>query len=258
MCDQKGTTVSMLRGDGRMPLDLRTVTIQRNVNRYAEGSVLVAFGETRVLCTASVEERVPPFLRGTGKGWVTAEYAMLPRATATRTVRDAVRGSVGGRSSEIQRLIGRSLRAGVDLSCLGERSVVVDCDVLQADGGTRTAAVTGGFVALVDAFRVLRDQDLLAVLPVRHFIAAVSVGKVDGVLMADLCYAEDSRAQVDCNVVMTEKGEFVELQGTGEDGPFSKEELQELLAAAERGVRQLVSLQKEALDLTEGELASFP
>jgi ribonuclease PH len=257
MCGKNKLEVSMSRDDGRGPFDLRTVTIERKVNRYAEGSALISFGETRVLCTASVEEKVPPFLRGSGSGWVTAEYAMLPRATATRTIRDVVRGGVGGRSSEIQRLIGRSLRVGVDLSALGERTVVVDCDVLQADGGTRTAAITGGFVALVDALRTLRDQGLLTTLPVRHFIAAVSAGKVDGTLLIDLCYAEDSRADLDCNVVMTEAGEFVEIQGTGEKSAFSKSDLQEILDATERSIQSLIALQQNALALTTEEWVSF-
>lgn len=257
MCGKSKQEISVFRDDGRGPFDLRTVTIERKINRYAEGSALISFGETRVLCTASVEEKTPPFLRGSGSGWVTAEYAMLPRATATRTVRDAVRGGVGGRSSEIQRLIGRSLRAGVDLSAMGERTVVVDCDVLQADGGTRTAAITGGFVALVDALRTLRDQGMLAVLPLRHFIAAVSAGKVDGALLMDLCYAEDSRAALDCNVVMTESGEFVEIQGTGETAPFSKNDLQELLVATERSILSLIALQQNTLALTTEELRAF-
>lgn len=238
---------------GRQDDQLRPVHIERNFNRYAEGSVLVSCGNTRVICTASVEEKVPSFLRGTGQGWVTAEYAMLPRATASRGVRDSVRGKIGGRSHEIQRLIGRSLRAGVDLERLGERTIWVDCDVIQADGGTRTAAITGSFVAVVDALRHLWREGKLDCIPLKSFIAAVSVGKVEGRLLLDLCYEEDSNAEVDCNVVRNGAGEFIEVQGTGEGGTFSRSQLMELLDLAEDGLNRLQKIQRDSLQLTERE-----
>ncbi len=223
----------MARRDGRTPDQLRPLVLTRKYNKYAEGSVLVQLGDTRVICTASIDEKVPPFLRGSGQGWVTAEYGMLPRATHERSPRDAAVGRVGGRTQEIQRLIGRSLRAAVDLARLGERTIQIDCDVLQADGGTRTAAITGAFVALVDALSLLRRTGALSKLPVGEFIAATSVGIVDNVPVLDLTYEEDSRARVDMNVVMTESGKFVELQGTGEGGPFSKQEAAALMALAD-------------------------
>lgn len=238
---------------GRRDNQLRSVQIERNFNRYAEGSVLVSCGNTRVICTASVEEKIPSFLRGTGRGWITAEYSMLPRATATRGVRDSVRGKIGGRSHEIQRLIGRSLRAGVDLERLGERTIWVDCDVIQADGGTRTAAITGAFVAVVDALRHLCREGRIVSIPIQSFIAAVSVGKVEGRLLLDLCYEEDSSAQVDCNVVRNGAGEFIEVQGTGEGGTFSRSQLEGLLDLAEEGLDRLQALQRESLQLTERE-----
>jgi len=236
----------MIRHDGRRPDQLRPVTITRNYLRHPEGSVLVEFGETKVICTASVEDRVPPFLRGQGQGWVTAEYGMLPRATSTRMTRDANR--VGGRSQEIQRLVGRSLRAVVEMAKLGERTFWVDCDVIQADGGTRTAAITGGFVALADAFAKLVQGGLLPGLPFRDCVAATSVGVVGGRAVLDLDYREDSAAEVDMNVVMTGAGEFVEIQGTAEHVPFGWERLQEMLTLAASGIQRLVALQRRALD----------
>jgi ribonuclease PH len=223
------------------------VRIQRGYTRHAEGSVLVEFGDTRVLCTASVEARVPPFLRDKGRGWVTAEYGMLPRATHTRGEREAVRGKQSGRTQEIQRLIGRALRAVVDLGRLGEHTVQVDCDVVQADGGTRTAAITGAFVALHDALEWMRARGMIGMLPVRDFVAAVSVGMFEGAPVVDLDYAEDSACQTDMNVVMTGAGRFVELQGTAEGEPFAREDLDRLLALAARGIAELVAHQRRAL-----------
>ncbi|HEY9531747.1 MAG TPA: ribonuclease PH [Burkholderiales bacterium] len=237
------------RPSGRRPDELRLVRIQRGFTRHAEGSVLVEFGDTRVLCTASVEERVPPFLRDSGRGWVTAEYGMLPRATNTRSEREAARGKQSGRTQEIQRLIGRALRAVTDLSALGPRTVQVDCDVLQADGGTRTAAITGGFVALHDAVSWLQGKNLLERTPLRDFVAAVSVGIHNGTPVLDLDYAEDSACGCDMNVVMTGAGNFVEVQGTAEGETFTRKELDALLALAERGIAHLVSQQKRALGL---------
>lgn len=235
------------RSAGRAPSALRPVTIQRGFTKHAEGSVLVSFGDTQVLCTASVEEKVPPHKRGSGEGWVTAEYGMLPRATHTRGDREAARGKQSGRTQEIQRLIGRSLRAVFDLRLLGERSIVLDCDVLQADGGTRTAAITGAFVAAHDAVAGLMQRGLVTVDPIRDFVAAVSVGVVDGTPLLDLEYIEDSACGTDMNVVMTGSGGFVELQGTAEGVPFSRAELDALLALADQGIRELVAAQKRAL-----------
>ena len=223
--------------------------IQRRYTKHAEGSVLVQFGDTRVLCTASVEERVPPFLKDSGRGWVTAEYGMLPRSTNTRTEREAARGKQSGRTQEIQRLIGRSLRAVVDLAALGPRTVHLDCDVLQADGGTRTAAITGAFVALHDALDWLKDRGLLRERPVRDFVAAVSVGIHRGTPVLDLDYAEDAASGCDMNVVMTGAGNFVEVQGTAEGQTFARAELDQLLALAERGIRELIAHQRSALGL---------
>jgi ribonuclease PH len=225
------------------------VRIERRYTKHAEGSVLVEFGDTRVLCTATVEERVPPFLKETGRGWITAEYGMLPRSTNTRTDREAARGKQSGRTQEIQRLIGRALRAVVDLPRLGARSVQLDCDVLQADGGTRTAAITGAFVALHDAITWLRERGLLREQPIRDFVAAVSVGVHQGTAVLDLDYAEDSACGCDMNVVMTGAGSFVELQGTAEGETFARAELDQLLALAERGIRQLIAEQRRALGL---------
>jgi ribonuclease PH len=241
------------RVDGRGSDELRPVNITRGYSRFAEGSALVEFGDTRVLCTASVEERVPLFMRGGGKGWVTAEYSMLPRSTETRTPRDSARGGVSGRSHEIQRLIGRSLRAGTILELLGERTIWVDCDVLQADGGTRVAAITGGFVALADALRWLYAREIIDAIPLKCFVAAISVGKVDGVIVADLSYGEDSRAEVDFNIVMSEFGDFVEVQGTAEGDPYSRRELFGMIDLAEKGITSLITLQKSSLKLSEEE-----
>ena len=227
---------------------LRPVRITRAFTRHAEGSVLVEFGETRVLCTASVEEKVPSFLKGRGSGWVTAEYGMLPRATHTRGAREAAAGKQSGRTQEIQRLVGRALRSVVDLGALGERQVTIDCDVLQADGGTRCASITGAMVALADAVAWLKAKGLLARDPVRDFVAAVSVGIVAGVPCLDLDYAEDSSCDTDMNVVMTGSGGFVEVQGTAEGAPFSRAEMDALLALAGKGIAEIVALQKAALE----------
>ena len=238
-----------MRAGGRKPDELRAIRLTRAYTRHPEGSVLVEFGDTRVLCTASVEERVPPFLRDTGRGWVTAEYGMLPRATNTRGEREAARGKQSGRTQEIQRLIGRSLRAVVDLSSLGARTIQVDCDVLQADGGTRTAAITGAFVALHDALTWLKEKGLIASLPVKDFVAAVSVGIYKGTPVLDLDYAEDSACGTDMNVVMTGSGRFVELQGTAEGEPFTSSEMDALVVLAEKGIRELIAVQKRSLGL---------
>ena len=238
-----------MRAAGRKPDELRAIRLTRAYTRHPEGSVLVEFGDTRVLCTASVEERVPPFLRDTGRGWVTAEYGMLPRATNTRGEREAARGKQSGRTQEIQRLIGRSLRAVVDLSSLGARTIQVDCDVLQADGGTRTAAITGAFVALHDALTWLKEKGLIASLPVKDFVAAVSVGIYKGTPVLDLDYAEDSACGTDMNVVMTGSGRFVELQGTAEGEPFTSSEMNALVVLAEKGIRELIAVQKRSLGL---------
>ena len=240
-----------MRPGGRKPDQLREVRLTRGFTRHAEGSVLVEFGETRVLCTASVENRVPPFLRDKGRGWVTAEYGMLPRATHTRGEREAARGKQSGRTQEIQRLIGRALRSVVDMPALGERTVHIDCDVLQADGGTRTAAITGAFVALHDAFTWMQAQGLIATLPARDFVAAVSVGVYQGTPVLDLDYAEDVACDTDMNVVMTGAGRFVEVQGTAEGEPFARAELDALLDLAGRGIAELVARQRQALGLPE-------
>ena len=244
------------RPDGRMDHELRRVRLTRGVMKFAEASCLVEWGDTKVLCTATVEERVPPFLRNSGTGWVTAEYAMLPRSSRQRIEREAVRGRVGGRTQEIQRLIGRSLRSVVDLARLGERSVLIDCDVVQADGGTRCASVTGGFVALVEALRRLRAQRVLPSLPIRDFVAAASVGMVRGRPALDLTYAEDAAAEVDMNVVMTGRGAFVEVQGTAERTPFRRTDLDRMLRLAAQGIRQLLALQRRALQMRDR--FSFP
>jgi ribonuclease PH len=237
------------RPSGRAPDELRPVVIQRGFTRHAEGSVLIAFGDTRVLCTASVEARVPGWLRDAGQGWVTAEYGMLPRATHTRGDREAARGRQGGRTLEIQRLIGRSLRAVLDLKALGAHTITVDCDVLQADGGTRTAAITGGYVALVDAVQHLRRKKLLKKNPLYGQVAAVSVGIYNGKPVLDLDYAEDSEAETDMNVVMNEAGGFIEVQGTAEGHAFRRAEMDQMLDLAQAGIRQLMAKQREALDL---------
>lgn len=237
----------MLRIDGRAKDELRPVHITLGYQTFAEGSALIEQGKTRVLCAVTVEERVPGFLKGEGSGWITAEYAMLPRSTITRTPRDIFSGRAAGRSQEIQRLIGRSLRAVVDLAALGERTLVVDCDVLQADGGTRAAAITGGYVALFQTLYNLTRQGILGKIPVKAAVAAVSVGIVDGEALLDLCYDEDYRAEVDFNVVMTGRGEFVEIQGTAESRPFSKEVADSLLSLAEKGIEQLFKIQRATL-----------
>ena len=239
--------MSYLRTGGRAADVLRPVTLQRHHTRHAEGSVLVSFGHTQVLCTASVEEKVPPHKRGSGEGWVTAEYGMLPRSTHTRSDREAARGKQSGRTQEIQRLIGRSLRTVFDLSALGERSILLDCDVLQADGGTRTAVITGAFVAAHDAVNWLLAQGRIASSPIRDFVAAVSVGIVDGTPLLDLEYVEDSACDTDMNVVMTAAGGFVEVQGTAEGAPFTRAEMDRLLALADKGIGELVALQRAAL-----------
>ena len=240
-------TTTYSRNQGRAANALRPIRITRHYTRHAEGSVLVEFGDTRVLCTASVEEKLPPHKRGSGEGWVTAEYGMLPRATNTRSDREAARGKQSGRTQEIQRLIGRSLRCVFDLSKLGERTIALDCDVIQADGGTRTAAITGAFVAAHDAVRWLQQRELIAESPITDFVAAVSVGLHDGRAVLDLDYEEDSACQTDMNVVMTGAGRFVEVQGTAEGAAFSRRELDALMQLAEQGIVELIQAQKAAL-----------
>ncbi|MDD2581452.1 MAG: ribonuclease PH [Desulfuromonadaceae bacterium] len=237
-----------MRNDGRSATDLRSIKLTRSFTRHAEGSVLIEFGDTIVLCTASVEESVPPFLRGKGTGWVTAEYAMLPRATHTRSQREAAKGKQTGRTLEIQRLIGRSLRAVTDLGKLGERSIYIDCDVIQADGGTRTASITGAYVALVDALTTLKSRGLLAEIPIKEAVAAVSVGLVGGEALLDLNYLEDSSAEVDMNFVVTSSGRFVEVQGTAETEPFTCAEMDAMRDLAIGGIKQLFVFQQESLD----------
>jgi len=238
----------MERMDGRKPGQLRPVKITAGYIKYAEGSVLIEMGNTKVICNATVEEKVPPFLKGQNKGWVTAEYSMLPRSTPVRNQRESTRGKVSGRTNEIQRMIGRSLRAVIDLEALGERTVTVDCDVIQADGGTRTASITGAFVSLILALQRLVEFGAIPRLPVRDWLAAVSVGKISDQLLLDLCFEEDSQAAVDMNIVMTGRGEFVEIQGTAEGYPFTGEELQHLLALGRQGVRELIEIQKSVLN----------
>ncbi len=237
-----------MRIDERKCNQLRPVQIENNYTIHAEGSVLISVGNTKVLCNATIEEKVPPFLRGSGKGWVTAEYAMLPRATGTRTMRESTKGKVTGRTMEIQRLIGRALRAVVDLEALGERSIVVDCDVIQADGGTRTASITGAFIAMSLAIHELYKSGTIQTMPITDFLAAISVGILpeEGAVL-DLNYVEDSSAKVDMNVVMTGKGEFVEVQGTGEEAKFTMPQLQEMLALAQEGINELVTKQEQIL-----------
>lgn len=246
----------MTRRDGRGPAELRPLRLTRQFLRHAEGSVLIEAGETRVVCAASVEDRVPSFLRGTGQGWVTAEYGMLPRATTTRTPRET--GRTSGRTHEIQRLVGRALRAVVDLPRLGERTIVVDCDVLQADGGTRTAAITGGLIALADCLAGLRAAGRLAEDPLRDRVAAISVGLVGGTALLDLDYAEDSTADVDMNVVMTGDGRFVEIQGTAEHTPFQHDDLERLLALAREGIERLLAFQARVLADRQATRFSLP
>ncbi len=238
----------MKRADGRAYNELRPVSITPGFLLFAEGSALIELGKTRVLCSVSVEDRVPGFLRNSGTGWITAEYAMLPRATVTRTPRDSAMGRVGGRNQEIQRFIGRSLRAVTDLASLGERTLTVDCDVIQADGGTRTAAVTGAYVALYKALHSLAGMGIISSVPLKSAVAATSVGIVHSNMMLDLCYDEDSSASVDFNVVMTSKGEFVEVQGTAEGKPFSRQTIDELISLAEVGIQQLFQVQQVAIE----------
>jgi ribonuclease PH len=235
----------MTRQDQRAADAIRPTTLDAEFTMHAEGSVLIAVGRTKVICTASIEDRVPPFLRNSGKGWVTAEYGMLPRATSTRTQREASTGKVGGRTQEIQRLIGRSLRSVTSMQELGERTIWIDCDVIQADGGTRTASITGGFVAMVLALERLRAQAVIARVPVTDYVAATSVGIVDGTPLLDLAYDEDSKAEVDMNVVKTSDGRFIELQGTAETKPFDRAQLDMLLALADKGIGQLMEKQRE-------------
>ena len=238
----------MCRFDDRERDELRPIKITKNFTRYAEGSVFIEWGNTKVLCNATVEENVPSFKKGSGEGWVTAEYSMLPRATQTRNKRDINKLKMNPRATEIQRLIGRALRGAVDMKELGERSITVDCDVIQADGGTRTASITGGFVALALACQGLVQQGLLEKTPLHHYITAVSVGIVDGQGLLDLCYEEDSTAEVDMNIIMSDAAGFIELQGTGENGTFSQAQLEEMLCLGKKGIQDLMKIQKEALE----------
>jgi ribonuclease PH len=240
--------IKIIRADGRAHDEMRPVAIHRGYTKYAEGSVLIEIGDTRVICNASVDGKVPDFLEGAGKGWVTAEYSMLPRSTHTRSSRGN-----SGRSSEIQRLIGRSLRTVVDLSRMGTRTIRIDCDVLQADGGTRTAAITGALVALHDAFSLLLERDEIPSMPIKEFVAATSVGMINGVPMLDLCYDEDSSAEVDLNAIMTASGKIIEIQGTAEREPFDKEDLDDMLELAHAGIRQLLEMQSTALGMRSAE-----
>lgn len=237
----------MTRIDERSADEMRKVRITRNYLKYAEGSVLIEVGNTKVICAATIEEKVPHFLKGTGEGWITAEYSLLPRSTQTRNARESARGKLTGRTHEIQRLIGRALRSVVDLKALGEKTIWIDCDVIQADGGTRTASITGAFVALVDAVSTFYNDADKRPFPVKDFLAAISVGIVGEQAVLDLCYEEDSNAVVDMNVVMTGVGQFVEVQGTGEKHPFTKEQLNQMLAVAEKGVNELIDYQKDIL-----------
>ena len=235
----------LVRFDGRRKDQIRPVKITRNFIKHAEGAVLIEMGDTKVICTASIEEKVPPFLKGKGCGWVTAEYAMLPRATHERSPREAVKGKQGGRTLEIQRLVGRTLRSVIDMTQLGERTIWIDCDVIQADGGTRTASITGAFIALADACAVLKKKDLLKKLPLTDYLAAISIGKVGGEVMVDLAYTEDSMAEVDLNLVMTGQGQYVEIQGTAERTPFAKSDLDEFLNLGWQAIQRLTTIQKE-------------
>jgi len=249
----------MIRTDGRAWDEIRATTITTGVNKYAEGSVLIEVGATKVICTATVDERVPPFMKGQGRGWVTAEYAMLPRATQVRNQREAARGKLSGRTMEIQRLIGRALRSVVDLQALGERTITLDCDVIQADGGTRTTSISGSFVALALAVEKLRAAGMLPdarKYPLQEFLASLSVGVVGERVLLDLNYEEDSKAIVDMNVVMTGAGKLVEVQGTGEEAPFSRAELNDMLDVAERGIRRMIELQRDALGAAAGLIGS--
>lgn len=236
-----------MRKDGRRPEEMRSVKITRPYLKHPEGSVLIEVGDTKVICTATIEEKVPQWLKGSGQGWVTAEYSMLPRSSATRIVREASTGRIGGRTHEIQRLIGRSLRSVTDLKGFGERTIWIDCDVIQADGGTRTASITGSFIALADALTFLKERGIIKKTPLRDFVAAVSVGIVNGEAVLDLNYDEDSTAEVDMNMVMTGRGNFVEVQGTAEAVPFTRDEMEKMTSLAEEGIRGLVARQKEVI-----------
>ena len=238
-----------MRIDGRKNDQVRHTKVTRNYIKHAEGSVLIEVGDTKVICTASIEDKVPPFLKGTGEGWITAEYNMLPRSTATRKVRDIARLKLDGRTMEIQRLIGRAIRSVVDLNKLGERTIWVDCDVIQADGGTRTTSITGAFIALVDAVNKIHKQKSFKVYPIRKFVCATSVGIVGEEKLLDLCYEEDSNAKVDMNIIGTDDGQFVEIQGTGEEAPFTRSELNEILDLGEKGIKQMIQLQKDCLKM---------
>lgn len=238
-----------MRIDGRKNDQVRHTKVTRNYIKHAEGSVLIEVGDTKVICTASIEDKVPPFLKGSGEGWITAEYNMLPRSTATRKVRDIARLKLDGRTMEIQRLIGRALRSVVDLKALGEKTIWIDCDVIQADGGTRTTSITGAFIALVDAVNKIHKQKSFKVYPIRKFVCATSVGIVGEEKLLDLCYEEDSNAKVDMNIIGTDDGEFVEIQGTGEEAPFTRSELNEILNLGEKGIKQMIQLQKDCLKM---------
>lgn len=243
-----------MRPDGRKNNEIRMVKVQRNFIETAEGSVLISMGNTRVICTASIEDKVPLFLKDQKKGWITAEYSMIPRSTQTRTLRESIAGRISGRTHEIQRLIGRALRSVVDLSIIGERTIWIDCDVIQADGGTRTAAITGAFICLSDALKYALRNGLIEKMPLKDYLAAISVGIVNGEPRIDLCYLEDSAAEVDMNIVMTGSGRFVEIQGTAEGLPFSKTSLDNLIKLAEQGINNLISMQKK---LIEGEVTKY-
>lgn len=236
-----------MRIDGRKNDQLRPIKITRNYIKHAEGSALIEVGDTKVICTASIEDKVPPFLKGKGEGWITCEYSMLPRSTQVRKLRDISKLKIDGRTMEIQRLIGRALRSVVDLKVIGEKTIWIDCDVIQADGGTRTSSITGAFVALVDAVNKLHKEKTFDVYPIRNFVSAISVGIVKDMKLLDLCYLEDSNAKVDMNIVMTDEGEFIEIQGTGEENPFSRKDLDELLALGEKGIKQIIQIQKDIL-----------
>ena len=238
-----------MRIDGRKNDQVRHTKVTRNYIKHAEGSVLIEVGDTKVICTASIEDKVPPFLKGTGEGWITAEYNMLPRSTATRKVREIARLKLDGRTMEIQRLIGRALRSVVDLKALGEKTIWIDCDVIQADGGTRTTSITGAFIALVDAVNKIHKQKSFKVYPIRKFVCATSVGIVGEEKLLDLCYEEDSNAKVDMNIIGTDDGQFVEIQGTGEEAPFTRSELNEILDLGEKGIKQMIQLQKDCLKM---------
>lgn len=238
-----------MRGDGRKNDQVRQTKVTRNYTKYAEGSVYIEVGDTKVLCNVSIEDKVPPFLKGSGEGWITAEYNMLPRSTGTRKIRDIARLKIDGRTMEIQRLIGRALRSVVDLKALGEKTLWIDCDVIQADGGTRTTSITGAFIAMVDAVNKLHKEKPFKVYPIRSFVAATSIGIVNGEKVIDLCYEEDSNAKVDMNIIGTEEGEFVEVQGTGEESPMTRSELNELLDLGEKGLKQMISIQKNSLKM---------